>query len=117
MDSQVFSAQAFSLNVSDLIPADEADEDDGIDEMDARQLRQARHRRAIDLEDVLECAWAHFRERPEVLAFVEDAVDTPYDPDRIRVHPMDALRVASAFAAEIQAALDDQISMLDAVED
>src|SRR5262245_26942253 len=103
-------------DASYYLPPDERDEDHGPDEVDERQLRQARHRRRVDIEDVLECVWSHFRERPEVWAFVEDALGTPYDPNRIRVHPSDAARLASAFAADVQAALDDVTGMLDAVE-
>jgi hypothetical protein len=116
MAQQLFSHDSYSTRPTDLIDED-LDEDNGLDEMDERQLRQARHRRSLDIEDVLECVWAHFRERPEVYAFVEDAIGMPYDPDRIRVHAGDAARLASAFAADVQAALDDVTGMLEMTQE
>jgi hypothetical protein len=115
MAQQLFSHDSYSIRPTDLIDLDL--DDDGPNEVDERQLRQARHRRSIDIEDVLECVWAHFRERAEVIAFVEDAIGTPYDPDRIRVHAGDAARLASAFAADVQTALDDVTGMLEMTQE
>jgi hypothetical protein len=113
MSEQYLSFKDYSVSPVDLIPPDEPED---LDEVDERQVRQARHRRSVDLEDVLECAWTHFRERAEVQAFVEDALEMPYNPDRILVHPGNAQRLAIAFAADVQAALDDITGMLDVVE-
>jgi hypothetical protein len=109
MSNENFSFKDYSLAPADLVPPEESDEP----EVDERQARQARHRHEIVLEDVLLCALEHFQERAEVLAFVQDAVECPYDPARTNVHVSDASRIANAFAMDVQAAIDDITGLLD----
>lgn len=114
-DATGFIPRHFSLSPIDLIDP-ELDEDLPT-EADARAVRYAQLGRQVDLDDVAELVLSRLKDSTAFLAFLEDLRDYPIDPDRPRVHPMEALRLAEAIAVIGDTAWDECTSVLDVVED
>jgi hypothetical protein len=114
MESQAFSAAAYSLNPVDLITPDDIDDDDA----DVQWLEYCRVASTLDRQRILEVVLSDLAaEDSPFYDFIDDAIANPHEPGRPKANVSDLARLGKEILTMIAKAVDEQVNLRMAVKE